>query len=190
MFQHLHQELLDSKLDVETKIVVVLVCSRFDGYSNDYVKKLIREHDADEVVRATRRVDLRTDFHKPLLELIVKKKITSTNIDQIEEEVEFLIFKLDRDLQKHAHIPRLDLRTNFQVFVKGSDTLVFDIDGNTTVAQLKAKFQERTGIPVAAQRLTTCGKPILANDCLLQQHYNIQKNSTIMLTVRASECRK
>ena len=36
MFQNLHQKLLDADLDMETKILVVLVCARFDGYSGEY----------------------------------------------------------------------------------------------------------------------------------------------------------
>ena len=91
----------------------------------------MRRYEVEQVSKATRRVNLRTDFHKPLLKLIMKKDVTSSNIVQIEEEVEFMIFKLDRDLQKNS----------FQIFVKGSKTTVIDIDSCTTVAQLKKMLQ-------------------------------------------------
>jgi len=107
-----------------------------------------------------------------------------------------MVFKLDRDIQKHdaaasrANVLRLDSRTKFQVFVKGFVTMTFDVDRNTTVAQLKSRLQERTGIPAAIQRLTAGGKPIVVPDGSLQQHYNLQNNTTIILNVNPFEYRK
>ena len=36
MFHGLHEELLDAELDLETKILVALVCDRFDNYSGEF----------------------------------------------------------------------------------------------------------------------------------------------------------
>ena len=36
MFHGLHEELLKADLDLETKILVTLVCDRFDNYSGEF----------------------------------------------------------------------------------------------------------------------------------------------------------
>ena len=52
----------------------------------------------------TRQVDLRSEQNKPLVELIAKQKINSNNIDAIEEEIEFQVFKFDRNLRSSSRM--------------------------------------------------------------------------------------
>ena len=73
----------------------------------------------------------------------------------------------------------------FMVFVKkltGATINVYDVSGETTVAQLKDILASQIGAPASAQRLVFAGKQL--EDAKTLADYNIQKESTIHVVVK------
>ena len=135
-------------------------------YTNDK-QKLKQDHDEDDITRATRQVDLRSEQNKPLVEMIAKQKIDSKNIDTVEEEIEFQVFKFDRSLRsssrmstevpqqsskkmknRKAFAQRKNASGPIQIFINtgmssGPKTLVLDLREDTTVTMVKNVIEVR-----------------------------------------------
>ena len=71
-----------------------------------------------------------------------------------------------------------------QIFVKSltGQCMTFDVDRNESIDVIKAKIQEKQGIPQEQQRLIWAGKDLQIGKTL--SDYNIQQDSTLHLVIR------
>ena len=98
--------------------LVALVCQKFDNYGDEFTFSLMKHFTPEVLTVAKSKVNFTVDVNRKLIELLTG----SLESADIEEEVGYELFKLDRKMNQLVNKPKAAYnRYRLEVRVRNSD---------------------------------------------------------------------